>query len=258
MVENKTYLKNYESISDEVKYITNSISRLKILASLYKSPKSMKKLTEDTGLSYSSVSSTMHKLELKDYVYREFGEYFLSNSMRLQMENILELNEITCIINKFFNILDKHLIDVIPNQSVAELYLLGQASLIESGDTDAYRTYNYIENALSEADCVKCILPFYYENFNLKLNELVKSKKSVEAIVSQNIMHIFAETSEIQNLSSFNEKNSFLLIVTDKVMILGLFKDDGNFDQNRLLISKNSYSIKWANNLFENFKIENK
>ena len=48
------------------------------------------------------------------------------------------------------------------------------------------------------------------------------------------------------------------MISTDKVMILGLFKDDGSFDQNRLLTSKNEDSIKWGDDLFENFKKENK
>ena len=258
MVENNNYLKNYESISKDVKYLTNSISRLKILATLYECPKTMKELTEETGLSYSSVSSTMHNLELKDFVYRESSKYHLSNSMKLEIENLLELNEIMEVISKFFNILDKHLVDMIPNKSIAELYLLGQASLIESGDIDAYRTYNYIENALAEADCVRCILPFYYESFNKQLNRLVKVKKSIEAIVSQNILHIFEEKSDIEKLSSFNKDINFLLIVTDKVMILGLFKDDGSFDQNRLLTSKNGDSIRWANNLFINFKIENK
>ena len=41
-------------------------------------------------------------------------------------------------------------------------------------------------------------------------------------------------------------------------MVLGLFKDDGYFDQNRLLTSKNADAIKWAVNLFENFKNGNK
>ena len=258
MVENNNYLENYESISKDVKYLTNSLSRLKILATLYECPKTMKELTEDTGLSYSSVSSTMHNLELKDFVYRESSKYYLSNSMKLEIENLLELNEIMEVISKFFNILDKHLVNMVPNESIAELYLLGQANLIESDDIDAYRTYNYIENALAEAVCVKCILPFYYENFNKQLNKLVKSKKSIEAIVSRNILHIFEEKSNIENLSSFKKNINFLLIVTDKVMILGLFKEEGNFDQNRLLTSKNSDSIMWAENLFENFKMENK
>ena len=256
--ENKNYLKSYESISKDVKYVTNSSSRLKIIATLYESPKNMKDLTEDTGLSYSSVSSTMHKLELENFVYRESSKYYLTNSMRLQIENVLELNKTIDVLNRFFNILDKHLVDMIPNQSISELYLMGQASLIESGDIDVYRTYNYIENALQEAEFVKCVLPFYYENFNEKLNNLVEKGKCVEALVCQNIFHVFEEKSKIENLSSFENENNFLLIVTDKVMILGLFKDDGSFDQNRLLISKNDDSLKWADNLFKNFKKENK
>lgn len=234
--------------------MTNSLSRLKVLATLYEGPKSMKELTVDTGLSYSSVSGSMHKLELDDYVYRQSSKYYLSNSMRLKIENILELNEIINTLNKFFNILDKHLVEMIPNESVAELYLLGKANLIESGDIDAYRTYNYIENALKEAEYVKCVLPFYYENFNRQLNKLVDNGKYVEAIVYEKIFHIFEDYSKIELLSSFKQNNNFLLILTDKIMILGLFKEDGNFDQNRLLISKNEDSIKWANNLFKNFK----
>ncbi len=257
-MEENNNLENYESISKEVKYLTNSLSRLKVMATLSESPKNMKQLTDVTGLSYGSISSSLHDLELEGYVYRESNKYFLSNSLKLQIENILELNEIIEVINKFFNILDKHLVCMIPNQSVAELYLIGQASLIESGGIDAYRTYNYIETMLKEAESVKCILPFNYENFNLLLDELVTNKKSVEAIVPDDLLHIFEENSKIDKLSSFKKENNFLLIITDKVMILGLFKEDGDFDQNRLLVSKNENSLVWANNLFKNFKKENK
>ena len=41
-------------------------------------------------------------------------------------------------------------------------------------------------------------------------------------------------------------------------MVIGFFKDDGYFDKNRLLTSKDAKSIEWANNLFENFKNKNK
>lgn len=256
--ENESYLKCYESISKDVKYVTNSLSRLKIIATLYEGPKTMKNLTEDTGLSYSSVSGTMHKLELENYVYRQSNKYYLTNSMKMQVENVLEFNKTIEVLNKFFNILDKHLVNMIPNQSIAEIYLIGQASLIESGDLDAYRIYNYIENALMEANFVKCILPFYYENFNNQLNNLARDNKCVEMIVCEDILDVFKEKSEIKNLSSFENEDNFLLIVTDKVMCLGLFKEDGSFDQNRLLISKNSDSLRWANNLFENFKKLNK
>ena len=37
-------------------------------------------------------------------------------------------------------------------------------------------------------------------------------------------------------------------------MSLGLFKNDGSFDQNRILISKDEKSYEWAKELFEYVK----
>ena len=256
--ENENYLKNYDSISEEIKYMTNSLVRLKILATLYDHPSNMKDLNQNTGLIYSSISSNMHKLELEEHVFRESNKYHLSNSTRLKIEQILELGYLITLLNEFFNILDKHLVTMIPNQSIAELYLLGKANLMESDAVDVYRMYNFMETALNSAEEVKCILPFYYENFNDILNGLVENNKKVEVMIPENIFNIFQKKSKVNDVSSFDGENVFLLIVTDQLMILGLFKDDGFFDQNRLLTSKNSDSIRWANNLYENFKIENK
>ena len=254
-VENsKSYLENYESVSEEVKYLNNSLIRLKILAILYETPLNMKDLNNSTGLSYSSISSNMHHLELKGHVYRHLNKYYLSNSARLHIQQIMELGSIIKLLNEFFNILDKHLVKMIPNQSVAELYLLGKANLIESDGIDVYKMYKFIENALATAIEVKCILPFYYEDLNERLNDLVSNEREIEIMVPEGVFEIFEEKSKVKRIFAFKGEYNFLLIVTDKMMILGLFKEDGYFDQNRLLTSKNDDSIRWANNLYRNFK----
>lgn len=258
MIESKNYLKNYDSVSEDVKFAANSIIRLKILAALFEKPQNMKELSNFTNLSYSSISSSIHSLELKDFVYRESNKYYLSNSFKVQMKDVLELKEVVNLLNRFFNIIDGHVIDMIPNQSVAELYLLGKAELLESTGIDAYKINNFIENAIDNAKRARCILPFYQTDFNKKLNELIKKGNHVELIVSKEIYEIYEEKSEARYMSSFNEKNNFLLILTDKIMILGLFKENGQFDQNRLLTSKNREAIRWANNMFKNFKKKNK
>lgn len=251
---NENYLKSYDEISEDLKYITKSLVRMKILATLYRRPLNMKDLNSETGLSYSSISSNMHSMELRGYVYRQSNKYFLTNSIRFQIENLLEFKEVVNLLNDFFNILDQHLIDMIPNQSVAELYLLGQATLLESDDVDVYRMYHYIENSIAAAGEVRCILPFYHEGINKKLNGLVRNRKDVEAVIPQNLLSTFIDSSRIKKISTFKGTIDFLLICTDDVMILGLFREDGFFDQNRLVTSKNPDSLKWASNLFENFK----
>ena len=49
-------------------------------------------------------------------------------------------------------------------------------------------------------------------------------------------------------------KNKKLEMVTSFMLRF----ENGHFDQNRLLTSKDEESLVWANNLFKNFKNENK
>lgn len=258
MNENKNYLENYDYVSEDVKFAANSIIRLKILAALFEKPQNMKDLADFTRLSYSSISSTIHGLELKEFVYRESNKYYLSNSLKVIMRHVLELKDVVNLLNKFFNMIEGHVVSMIPEQSINELYMLDHSSLLESGGIDAYKIYNFIEDALSDANRVRCVLPFYHLNFNKQLNYLVKKGKHVEIMASHEVYEIYEKKSQSEYLSSFKGKNNFLLIVTDKMMILGLFKENGQFDQNRLVTSRNRDSLRWANNLFKNFKKRNK
>ncbi|MBE6501759.1 MAG: DUF1724 domain-containing protein [Methanobrevibacter thaueri] len=174
------------------------------------------------------------------------------------MKHVLELKEVVNLLNRFFNIIEGHVVRMIPNESIVELWMISKSNLLESGGIDAYKIYNFIEGALIDANKVRCILPFYHLDFNRQLNCLIKNGKYVEIIASHEIFEIYEERSQSKYLSSFKGKNNFLLIVTDKMMIFGLFKENGHFDQNRLLTSRNRESIKWANNLFKNFKKRNK
>ncbi|WP_407374132.1 helix-turn-helix transcriptional regulator [Methanobrevibacter sp.] len=254
MIKSKEHIKNFDTIFEDVKFTANSLVRLKVLAALFDKPQNIKTISDKTGIGYSSVSSTIHDLELKNWVYRERNKYYLTTSTRVRIENVLELDQTLVIINEFFNILDGHLVDMIPNESVLELYLLGKAYLMESQGVDVYRIYKFIENSLSDSESVKCIMPIYYDPFFEVLNNLISENKDVEIYVPQNLLAIFEEKSGIKTLKPFDEIDSFLLIITDKSMILGFFMDNGFFDQNRVLTSKNKDSLIWANNLFENFK----
>lgn len=101
-------------------------------------------------------------------------------------------------------------------------------------------------------------MPFYQEQFFTVLCDLISKNRDVEILVPKRDLEVFEEKSGIEYLTPFNEMDSFLLIVTDSVMILGLFMENGFFDQNRLLTSKNEESLEWANRLFKNFKKKNK
>ena len=258
MNRTKNHVRHYNKVSEDIKFVSNSLIRLRVLKALYDNPSNMKELTHTTDLSYSSISSTLHKLELRDMVYRNSNRYYLASSLKLQMKNILQLSIIINLLDEIFNIIDGHIVHKLPMESILELHLLDGSLMLESDGVNADMIDNLIENNIGEAKSARCILPVYSEGINAKLNELADDGKFVEIKVSEKLSNIYNSRSRVKYISTFRGKNNFLLIITDKMMILGFFRNDGIFDKNRLVISTGKDSLKWANNLFRYFKKLNK
>lgn len=256
-IKEKSSLEIYENVSDEIKYISNSFIRLDIVESLFSGSKTMKEINSDTGLSYSSISSNIHNLELGGYVFREFNKYHLSNIMYIYFENILDFKKTIITLNKLRLFFNNHCVNELPKNAILNLFLLKNSYLLESDEINIYKTRNFILDSLDNATYVKGILPNTFSTMGEKLNELVSKNKDVELLISDEIYSNFCQNIDLKpnlKVNSFKNKSNFSLLITDEVIMLSLFRLDGIFDQNRLLISKTEGGKKWANILFEEFK----
>ncbi|MCI7291720.1 MAG: DUF1724 domain-containing protein [Methanobrevibacter woesei] len=256
-IKEKSSLEIYENVSDEIKYISNSFIRLDIVETLFSGSKTMKEINSDTGLSYSSISSNIHNLELGGYVFREFNKYHLSNIMYIYFENILDFKKTIITLNKLRLFFNNHCVNELPKNAILNLFLLKNSYLLESDEINIYKTRNFILDSLDNATYVKGILPNTFSTMGEKLNELVSKNKDVELLISDEIYSNFCQNIDLKpnlKVNSFKNKSNFSLLITDEVIMLSLFRLDGIFDQNRLLISKTEGGKKWANILFEEFK----
>lgn len=256
-INEKSSLEIYENVSEEIKYISNSFIRLDIVETLFFRSKTMKKINSDTGLSYSSISSNIHNLELGGYVFREFNKYHLSNIMNIYFENILDLQKTIITLDNLRLFFNNHCVNKLPKNAILNLFLLKDSYLLESDEIDIYKTRNFILDSLNNAKYVNGILPNTFSTMGEKLNELVSKNRKVELLISDEIYSTFCKNIDFKpnlKVNSFENKSNFSLLITDEVIILSLFRVDGIFDQNRLLISKTERGKKWANMLFEEFK----
>lgn len=254
MTRNKEHLEHYNTIFKDIKFVSNSVIRLRILKELYEKPSNMKELTCATDLSYSYVSSILSGLESRNMVCRKSNRFYLETSLKLQIENMMDFAILINLLEEIFNIVEGHVVDMLPNESIMEMHLLHDCVLMESDGINADMIDNLIEINLNEADRARCILPVYSDRLNDTLNDLAERGSYVELEVSKNLSEAYEENSNVKYLSTFNGKNAFLLIITDKAMLLGFFREEGIFDKNRILISTGDDSLKWANNAFGYFK----
>ena len=131
-IKEKSSLEIYENVSDEIKYISNSFIRLDIVETLFSGSKTMKEINSDTGLSYSSISSNIHNLELGGYVFREFNKYHLSNIMNIYFENILDFKKTIITLDNLRLFFNNHCINELPKNAILNLFLLKNSYLLES------------------------------------------------------------------------------------------------------------------------------
>jgi predicted transcriptional regulator len=93
----------------------------------------------------------------------------------------------------------------------------------------------------------------------------LKNKGTVELIIPQNIFKelIFRIDGKVRRdaikkrklkVYKFKQDLNLYLSICDENIGLGLFKNDGSFDQNRILISSNKKSHEWSEKLFEHIR----
>ena len=255
------YLNDYENVADEIKFVSNSIIRLKLLAALKYGCYTMKELSKKAKLSYCSLSTNANFLELNNWVFKKDKKYSLTPIMKLYLDNLLEVDRTIEITQNFKSFFNGHDVSSISIKSIDELYLLEKSKLIESNLNEILKSQLIIESSLNEAEYVNAIFPYSYTGFPDILNHIIEKGTEMEVLIHNKIF--FSILKEINfesnnfNFNTFDLDSSFLLIVTDKIFILGLYFEDGSFDQQRLLVSKSKNSIKWGENLFKNFKEEN-
>ena len=260
MITKAETIKNYNVIEEDIKFIPKSLLRMEIINHLHKTPSSMSEINNQKNINYSAISTNIHYLELNDYIFRKDDKYHLSNVMMNYLCNLKELNDIIGFIDDFFYFFHNHSIQGISSNYLLSLNYLINSKMIENDDLYVYKSYDFIITAIKEANFIKGILPFYQDDVNDVLKNLSKSDVMINLLIPSNLEKNFNRTFNTcdNNINfeffDYNTFQYFLLIYTDKVMILGLFKNDGNYDQNRLLTSKNNDALIWSENLFTGFK----
>ena len=130
---------------------------------------------------------------------------------------------------------------------------------------DIYRTHNTIKNHLNQTATIKAIFPYLHPDYLELIENTLKNGGNVDLIINRELLkeilininkNLRKESVKNQNLKIFSHKHeiNLYLAICDTTMNLGLFKNDGSFDQNRILTSNNLKAIKWADDLFENMK----
>ena len=259
MIMEKNYIKN------DMMFIVKSEIRLKILTELNDKPQTIRQIVDNTKMAYSSVSNNLNKLEYKNHVEKENRVYTITPMTKIYFNQLMDFKKSIDVVENFDSLWYKHNITYINDELIENITQLYDSKLIETNPIDIYKTHDNIIKQLKVSKNIKGILPYIHPDYPQLIENILENNGNVELIMQKNIFQglISQINSKLKSkcvkkgslkIHLLKENLDIYLLICDETMNLGLFKNDGSYDQNRILNSNTKDSLIWANSLFENIK----
>lgn len=251
----------YEEVKEDLKFITTSSIRTKIILSLKEGDKSLDEFKIMIDLKPSLLSHTLKKLENKDIIFKKGKRYSLSSLGRIYAVKSENLFKSFSAVKNCEKMWLNHLIEGIPSFLVKKIGCLNNSFIVESTPTDIIKPHTYYAEILSRSSDIKIVSPiFYYPLFDLYTSglqneaeaEIILTPLIFDAMIKSIGLEKLEETISLNNLKflSIDEDIKIALTVTEKFLNLGLFLNDGLYDATMSLVSYDEDAISWGEELY--------
>ena len=254
-------LELYEKVRDDLKFLTGSDVRTKIIIVLNEGLKNLGDLKNETNLNSSTILHGMSQLEEKNLIFKQSGGYSLSQTGKIVALNLINLVKASTSLEELEKIFLQHEITPIPEYLLESIGSLKNSVVVESTPTDVMKPHTVHAELIRNSTDVKYIssvlLPQKIESFEETLE-----KGSLQLILTSEILDKWIEIKGRENLKKallekefklweINGKAKMSLTVSNTFIALGLFSIDGIYDLHKYLIGEDQESIEWGNKLFD-------
>ena len=120
----------YDEIKDDLKFITSSDIRAKIIISLKEGPKKLGDLKDEVHMRSSSILHSMSQLENKNLISREFRSYSLSQTGEMIAIILIDMVNSFSLMRTHEDFWLNHEINEIPEDLVGKIDCLGDFKVI--------------------------------------------------------------------------------------------------------------------------------
>ncbi len=258
-----SYNIDFIEMAAEFKFLSNSKSRLMVLSCLFDEELTIKEIKEKTNLTYSSISGIVSQLKKRGYVKKRGSRYILNSLAKMKLYYIFSSNRtlnFTFMLSDFFNY---HNVEPL-YKSFKDLSALHTFELVQSSVRDIHCVVNTFEECSLNSKSIKAILPFIHPHIESIFYNWIENDVRVELIVNEDVYQAMSDIidnleikKKIQNryfdIKVVVKPIDIAVLISDNVVAMNLFKDDGSFDFNSILISRSKEARIWANLLFDEY-----
>lgn len=258
-IDTNYYLKLYDQVKDDFKFVYSSGIRVKIIISLTRGTSRLKDLKEDLNVDSSTILHAMKKLENRDLIYKKRDEYFISQTGKVVGLKLIDM------IKMLFTFKENE--DLIFDSELP-VDMLMEFKDLEFSDftiTDDLDFAHHFRDDIMGSNMIRALTPISTVSVVGTCRMIVEKGKEMEVIIKP---PLFEEITDIldpkllekmidlisqdkMRIWTAGQDMDISFFLTDRFIFLGFLKTNGNEVNLKDMISYNPKAIDWGNKLFD-------
>lgn len=243
-----------------------SEKRKDFLLLLKEGPKSIEEILDRLQVSRTALLPQIKKLKEDNLVIHESEMYKLSVIGEIIVGKMKPLLDTLAIFQKDPDFWADRKLAPIPSYLTKRISELGDYSLIEPDLSHTFDINPEFIRHLSNSSCIHIFLSYFHPQFPSFFLSLARKGIKVSLTLSEAVYLRWEEDfkKETEEFLSMDNTNFFIqdkkgieipavISATDRIMILGLFNENGKFD-NQYVISFDRDAMRWGEDLFKHYR----
>jgi len=220
-------------------------------------------LKELPDVSRTSLLPQVKKLKEQNLVIQEEGKYHLTNVGEIIVEKMRPLLDTLIVFEKNEEFWTDRKLNPIPAHLLRRINEIGDYSLIEPDLSHAFDLNPEFVKHVSNSNHLYMFLSYFHPQLPSFFQDLAKKGIELSLVLSEAVHSRFEEDfkKEVEGCLETGHSRVFIcdkndidipaiIAVSDKIMILGLFNENGRFDR-QYIMSFEPGAIKWGEELFK-------
>ena len=251
---------SYNEIQEELKFLTTSGVRIKLLVSLNKEKMTVDQFRDEFGYRTSTILPVLAELKSKDLIYKEDRQYGVTPYGKLISSKLIDFIETLCMFKTQERFWKNHETYVIPDLFFRNIGSLSRSTIIEDTPTDIFVTHRHFTERLGECKIINGVSPFIHPDLPDLFKALVDGGVVVRLVVTYPVLKLMCDRHKdvLQHVATMpnfslrviDEDVRVAFTVTEKLLSLGFFRPDGTYDYSTDLVSEDPAAINWVSALF--------
>jgi predicted transcriptional regulator len=245
--------------------VTLSGIRKELLLYLDEGPRNLSEIRERFDITSPEVSPRIKELMEHNLVKFEGKKYYITPMGKTIINKFKPFIDTIDFFDQYRDCWSEHDLSSIPEEMLYRIGEIKNYMIMEDDDIDIDRTYAEIFNIVKNSKYIACVCCVFNENFPEISVNAVKNNIKVDIIVTEkiykniclNYQNLLIEFIDNENAAFFVSKDNIKVsfAVSDYCLYFSLYYLNGKFDLHSNLISNDSSSIKWGNDLFEYYRL---